>query len=561
MNGVEKQTGKQAVAYCRVSSKAQLKRGDGLNSQQTRCLEYARFRGYSIINIYTDDITGAFLDRPGLQAMLKFLRANRKEGIVCIVDDISRMARHVGTHWDLRDLIRDAGGILESPSFEFKDDADSRMVENVLAGAAQHQREKNREQTINRMRARVQNGYWCFQPPIGFKHKTVSGHGRLLVRNEPLASIIQEALEGYASGYFDTQVEVKRFLESQPDFPKDLPNGEIRNQRITDILKRAVYAGMVEAPGWNVSRREGRHEGLISYQTYLKIQERLAGGAKSPARKDISAEFPLRNSVLCGDCEKPLTSCWSKSKTGKKHPYYFCFNKACSSHRKSIRREQLEGDFEKLVGTLQPTVTMFEMVKAMFKDGWEKRSRYAAAIANSAGRELNRIDKQIEGLLDRIVDATNPSVISAYEKRISKLENEKLVIKEKADHGVEEGRPFNELFELAMRFLSNPVKLLHTGRLEDIKTLIRLSFEERLVYCRKSGFRTPKTTLPFRALGAVCRGEIEMARPKGFEPLTPRFVVWCSIQLSYGRAPGIAGSPAPERGVYPRGAANCKRPE
>ena len=28
----------------------------------------------------------------------------------------------------------------------------------------------------------------------------------------------------------------------------------------------------------------------------------------------------------------------------------------------------------------------------------------------------------------------------------------------------------------------------------------------------------------------------EMARPKGFEPLTPRFVVWCSIQLSYGRA-------------------------
>src|SRR5437763_238908 len=28
---------------------------------------------------------------------------------------------------------------------------------------------------------------------------------------------------------------------------------------------------------------------------------------------------------------------------------------------------------------------------------------------------------------------------------------------------------------------------------------------------------------------------LEMARPKRFELLTPRFVVWCSIQLSYGR--------------------------
>jgi hypothetical protein len=29
--------------------------------------------------------------------------------------------------------------------------------------------------------------------------------------------------------------------------------------------------------------------------------------------------------------------------------------------------------------------------------------------------------------------------------------------------------------------------------------------------------------------------EYKVARRKGFEPLTPRFEVWCSIQLSYRR--------------------------
>ena len=41
-------------------------------------------------------------------------------------------------------------------------------------------------------------------------------------------------------------------------------------------------------------------------------------------------------------------------------------------------------------------------------------------------------------------------------------------------------------------------------------------------------------------LGGLFGTYWEMARPKGFEPLTPRFVVWCSIQLSYGRFPGLS---------------------
>ena len=40
----------------------------------------------------------------------------------------------------------------------------------------------------------------------------------------------------------------------------------------------------------------------------------------------------------------------------------------------------------------------------------------------------------------------------------------------------------------------------------------------------------------------------EMARPEGFEPPAPRFVVWCSIQLSYGRACSCSERSARHRG-------------
>jgi hypothetical protein len=78
----------------------------------------------------------------------------------------------------------------------------------------------------------------------------------MLVRDEPLASIIQEALEGFAAGRFETQGEMKRFLESQPAYPKDFADGTIRFQRITDLLSRPVDAGCVEAPKWDVPRRK-----------------------------------------------------------------------------------------------------------------------------------------------------------------------------------------------------------------------------------------------------------------------------------------------------------------
>ncbi len=245
------------------------------------------------------------------------------------------------------------------------------------------------------MEARIEQGYAVFQAPIGYRYKKTAGQGKMLFRDEPNASIIQEALEGYASGRFQSQAEVKRFLELHPSLPLN-KSGHIAFQRVTDILERPVYAGYVEAPTWSVSLRLGRHEGLISFETFQKIQERIKGKTKAAARKDISADFPLRGFITCGDCNNPLTSCWSTSKTGKKHPYYMCFKKDCESHRKSIPRDKLEGEFEVLLGQLQPTDSLFHLAKAMFKDAWNMRLGQTASLMKGAQGKTVKLEKQID---------------------------------------------------------------------------------------------------------------------------------------------------------------------
>lgn len=314
----------KAVIYCRVSSAKQVEEGHGLDSQATRCREYAERKGYDVIQTFHEKgVSGSLMDRPSFNKLIAFVKAQRCENIVVIIDDISRFARDIESHWTLRRTLTDIGGKLESPSIIFGEDSNSVLIENLLASVSQHQRQKNREQTTNRMRARTMNGYWCFPAPPGLKYERVSGHGKLLVRDEPLATIVQDALEGFASGRFQSQSEVKQYLEGEPAFACRFPSGFVRYEEVMRILTRPHYAGYIEVPSWGINMLKGQHEGLVSLQTFVRVQERIKEGARLSARKDINEDFPLRGFVVCGDCDNPLTSCWSKSKTGKKTPLLY----------------------------------------------------------------------------------------------------------------------------------------------------------------------------------------------------------------------------------------------
>ncbi|WP_457488886.1 recombinase family protein, partial [Tardiphaga sp. P5_C10] len=162
----------KAIIYCRVSAEEQVKKGHGLKSQEAVCREFARYRGYEVIEVFNENLSGKITERPVMHELLMFLRKHKRQGgLVVIIDDLSRFARGHRAHWALRDQLKEAGGMLESPNVQFGDDADSALIEGMLVTMAQHQREKGAEQTRSRMRGRVLNGYWPFYLCRGYRHE------------------------------------------------------------------------------------------------------------------------------------------------------------------------------------------------------------------------------------------------------------------------------------------------------------------------------------------------------------------------------------------------------
>lgn len=495
---------KSAIIYCRISSLKQASDGDGLNSQEHRCRQYAVQKGYDVEAVFPDSITGGgdYLKRPGMVALLTYLDAQKDKNYVVIFDDLKRLARDTAAHIALRQELSSRGATVESLNFKFEESPEGKFIETIIAAQGQLEREQNSRQVVQKMKARLEKGFWVFHAPIGMKYVPAKGGGKVLVRDEPLASICAEALEGFASNRFASQTEVLRWLEAQPEFPKDKPNGTIRPQSVVRFLGKEVYAGLVSSKKWGVTLREGQHEGLISVATYERIQHKLKEGVYAPTRIDTREDFALRGALKCACCGYNLTGGWCKGKY-KKYPYYFCVNRDCEQCSKTISRDKLEGEFADLLGELEPARALVKVATAMLTDCWNQRLARAEERADGFKREAEACEKQIGELVDRIIEATNPRVIQAYEDKIAEAEKRKLVLLEKAAQTARPQMPLESLIELSLKYVSAPKTLWDSGVLELRRLVLRLTFSSHLRYSKKGGIELPETTAPFKLFNQI----------------------------------------------------------
>lgn len=493
-------TKKQALIYCRVSSKKQEHLGGGLTSQEKRCRDYAKINDYEVAQIFQDSFSGGgdFMKRPAMRDLFTYVDTNKNTEFVVIFDDLKRFARDLEFHWKLRKEFRSRNLIPKCLNFNFEETAEGFFIETVIAAQGELEREQNKRQVEQKMQARLERGIYCFGgiAPLGYTYEKNKEHGGKVLSIHPQeAKVIRDAFIGFASGNFFHIKDVIEYIRTRPELER---GKNLHKDTAKAILTCVLYAGYIEYPSWNISRRRAVHEPIISLELFEQVQERLFGKSPIRTRKDMREDFPLRGLVFCKHCKRPFTASWSTGRS-KKYPFYRCTNLNCPVRNKGISRDVIHLDFEEYMNSIGVNEEVLKLLEAITIREVALQEKNALKYVESLQQELKTLEMQKSSFLTRLIKTTDEELLSIYEEQIKVINNRLLLIEEKLsnpnDTILENLEP---AFAMAREVLENPYKYWNKEGLELKKLLIQTLFLDKLEYDENTGFGTDRKCYAIR---------------------------------------------------------------
>ena len=504
---------REGLVYARVSSKRQETEGSGLESQEGRCINELRILGVPYVKTFPDSFTGGgdFMKRPAMRELLAYIDARPDKNFLVIFDDLKRFARDVEFHLKLRTAFRMRNVTLRCLNYNFDDSPEGRFAEVVMAGSAELEREQNKRQVIQKQKARLEKGYWAFGSKRGYKQTPDALHGTLSVPTAEGIEILKPAIEKFASGELQRKIDVGKYLVEKGFWKKQSPEKYL--DRVDAILRNPFYAGDIEFLPWEVSRRQGHHEGIISYETYDLVQKRLKNdGLNKRIRVDVSDIFPLRGLVDCAICGKHITGALAK----KIFPYYFCQNKACDYYKKSIRKDEIEKRFTALLKKTHLKADTDKLLQVVFDRTWKDEIRTIELDKSLVASQIAKIEEKLSQLSDASIKAQSDAVKRTYEKQIEK---ETYALEElqaqSFSTGIDLSIPYRTALAKAKGFLKSPYTIWKKLGTQEQQQLFFFIYETKLPYHKIEGYRTNKIQSYvglFEGFVNAKTSDVEMAR-------------------------------------------------
>lgn len=500
----------KALIYCRVSSQRQATEGHGLDSQEGRCRAWAKDRGYEVVRVFADDgVSGALFDRPKIKELLAYLDSHATEKFAVIFDDLARFAREVSVHIRLKTEFGGRDAKLECLNFNFDDSPEGEFAELVIASSNQLQRKQNRRQVIQKMKARLVDGYWPFCMPPGLKNFKDPDRGRILRPDgSPNAIVRKAAIEMFVSGQLRTQDDVRLFVRDEL-VKLGIKSKLLSHHGVQSLLKNPLYFGLVEYKPWDIPLSKGKHEGLVSPDLYPIALSKFNSRLSKPVRKDYTNDFPLRGLVRCARCGGPFTGSWSTGRYGKKYPKYDCKELGCSMRWKTIHRDKLHEQFGLLLKGVTPAEGLVDLTIDVLNDVWSQYSASYAATSTARQEKIKELEAEIVAWSAKIGKTTDEALQAHYETILrDKLTEKGTLLTEPVSDRRYSAEELGTATKMVLGTLKDPVKMWQNEDGYKRRTIVLMYFDDKLRYDRETGFGTASLASPIKLMQDLAQQEI-----------------------------------------------------
>ena len=386
----------RGVIYYRVSTVEQAERGFSLENQREACLRYAQSKDIDIVAQYHDDgLSAKTTNRKGLQEMLQYCFTKSNKIDCLIVNKIDRLSRDVNDYTSIFTQLKGKGINLISTTEAIDNTPFGKCVGNIMATFAQLDNDMRSERVTAGMKKCIESGRWPFKARIGYLNHTDADGNKSIIVDLKKAPIIRFIFNEFSKGVH-TEEEIRNKINDKG--LRSSTGKKISAQLIHKILRDKFYISIMTTGGIEYP---ASHEPLVSNDVFYQCQKFIRKYNKSTnmSLQKKNEAFPLRNFVLCGECSRPLTASFSTSHTGKKFPYYRCYNKQCTAP-KSLPKDKLENEFFDFLKEITPDKRYLKVIQHMALEVWEKKYKELNFTNEKIGKEIEILKEKKRKMFD-----------------------------------------------------------------------------------------------------------------------------------------------------------------
>jgi site-specific DNA recombinase len=417
----------RCVIYCRVSTHDQ-KDNTSLPEQERMCLERAQERGYAVIEIVKEDISGAKVDRPGMNQVLDLAADSAFD--ILLIADLDRFARSPEAKILIKRELENYGVKIEYVLKDFSDDPSGRLMEDIFTAIASHERELIRMRSMRGKRAGARMGISMAGGPTkyGYGCDPERGADRVYI-DDCEAEVVKYIYDLYTKEKIGIPSITQRLNDEgyKPRQARQWATSVVYGILIDPYYMGLSYFGKTKQVNGKTTPNDPADwigvsvPAIIDEKTYLAAQRQRKDNNRQNPRNQ-KKYYMLSGRITCDVCGSLMSGTHSSNRYTKKdgtERYYFSRRYRCykdsTSHKAAGGepcKSYISADVvEDIVwGYIFSLISDPQAMADAFLDHQQKRESETEKLKSRRGileQEINKLTAAREKLLDLMINSDN----------------------------------------------------------------------------------------------------------------------------------------------------------